>query len=207
MTIFSPAQLAVETLTSRCVPAGSRSEGARVGVADMQSSLLLLCILLACTTLLGVPLEAVIDASSSALSSAESAASYVSLLKAFGEAFNAHDAPSLASMMADDCTFFMSLGPNGAPSGTAVTGKAEVQRVFETTFENFPDATWASRGPDFVAYMGGGVWRGVSEWTFRGTRRSDGSRFDTNGVDIFTLREGKILLKDAFRKDVPPAAA
>lgn len=108
-------------------------------------------------------------------------------------------------MMTEDCTFFMAFGPTGSPDGTAANGPAEVQQAFQSTFENFPDATWASRGPDFVAQTADGMWRGASVWTFKGTRRSDGAVFDTNGVDIFTLRDGKIWIKDAFRKDVPPA--
>jgi len=134
----------------------------------------------------------------------ETAAGYVNLLQAFGKAFNLHDAATLVSLMTDDCTFYMSLGPSGSPAGTSVRGKAEVQKAFETTFVNFPDATWASRGPDYVSQTADGVWRGVSMWTFRGTRLSDGASYDTNGVDVFEFRDGKIFIKDAYRKDVPP---
>ena len=50
-----------------------------------------------------------------------------------------------------------------------------------------------------------GTWsagdRGVSEWTFTGTR-SDGTRVEVNGCDLLTFRDGKIAVKNAFRKTI-----
>ena len=43
---------------------------------------------------------------------------------------------------------------------------------------------------------------GVSQWTFTGTA-ADGSRIETDGVDIFTFKNGKIASKNAFRKARP----
>jgi hypothetical protein len=40
--------------------------------------------------------------------------------------------------------------------------------------------------------------RGVSEWTFTGTR-TDGTRVEMNGCDIFTFRDGKIALKNSLQ--------
>jgi ketosteroid isomerase-like protein len=64
-----------------------------------------------------------------------------------------------------------------------------------------PDAQWRN-GQHFVQ----GDF-GVSQWTFTGTA-ADGSRVETDGVDIFTFRDGKIAVKNAFRKARPnlPAA-
>jgi ketosteroid isomerase-like protein len=42
--------------------------------------------------------------------------------------------------------------------------------------------------------------RGVSEWTFSGTR-SDGKRIEVNGCDLFTFLDGKIAVKNSFRKN------
>lgn len=107
-------------------------------------------------------------------------------------------------MMTEDCVFSMSMGPTGVPSGTKVVGLAEVKAAFDTTFANFPDARWIPRDKDFVAPSDNGLYFGLSPWTFQGTRKSDGAKFDTNGVDVFTMKEGKIYLKDAYRKDIPP---
>jgi ketosteroid isomerase-like protein len=43
----------------------------------------------------------------------------------------------------------------------------------------------------------------VSEWTFTGTR-TDGSRVEVHGCDLFTFRDGKIAVKDSYRKNRPP---
>jgi hypothetical protein len=42
--------------------------------------------------------------------------------------------------------------------------------------------------------------RGVSEWTLTGTR-VDGSRVEVHGCDLFTFLDGKIALKNAYRKN------
>jgi ketosteroid isomerase-like protein len=62
--------------------------------------------------------------------------------------------------------------------------------------EAFPDAQW-NDPRHFVAGD-----RGVSEWRFTGTR-SDGTRVEVNGCDVFTFRDGKIHVKDSFRKFRP----
>jgi len=133
---------------------------------------------------------------------------YESLLTRFGRAFNDHDAVALVSMMTEDAVFRTSGGPEGMHTGVEVVGKEALTTAFETTFATFPDARWVPRGASF-AVMGeeDKVWRGASEWTFQGTRSSDGANFNTNGVDLFTFRDGLISIKDAFRKDVPPTTA
>jgi taurine dehydrogenase small subunit len=42
----------------------------------------------------------------------------------------------------------------------------------------------------------------VSEWTFSGTDAS-GMRVEAEGADLFTLRDGKIVVKQALRKTRP----
>ena len=48
--------------------------------------------------------------------------------------------------------------------------------------------------------------RGVSESTFTGTAK-DGSRVEARMVDVFTFHNGKIAIKNAFRKNRPALAA
>ena len=36
--------------------------------------------------------------------------------------------------------------------------------------------------------------------------RADGTRVEVQGCDLFTLRDGKISLKDSYRKNRPPVA-
>ncbi len=45
--------------------------------------------------------------------------------------------------------------------------------------------------------------RGVSQWTFVATRADGGGRIEAAGCDLFTFRDGRIAVKDAYRKDRP----
>jgi len=67
----------------------------------------------------------------------------------------------------------------------------------DCVFEAFHDAHWAS-ARHFIAGS-----RGVSEWTFSGTN-TDGKRVEVNGCDLLTFRDGKIAIKNAYRKNRPP---
>jgi hypothetical protein len=40
----------------------------------------------------------------------------------------------------------------------------------------------------------------VSEWTFTGSR-VDGSRVEVTGCDLFTFKNGKIAVKNSYRKN------
>ena len=62
----------------------------------------------------------------------------------------------------------------------------------------FPDAQWGNPRH----FIEGD--RGVSEWTFTGTRVADGARVEVNGCDVFTFRDGKIAVKNSYRKNRPP---
>lgn len=116
-------------------------------------------------------------------------------LAAFAEAWNRHDVDALMSFMTDDCVFQTAGGPLAC--GTRFEGREAVRAAFEQAWINFPDAQWRN-GRHFVRGD-----RGVSEWTFTGTK-PDGTRIEADGCDLFTFREGRIAVKNAFRKDRPP---
>jgi steroid delta-isomerase-like uncharacterized protein len=118
----------------------------------------------------------------------------VALLERFADAWNGHDLDALMSMMTDDCVFQASAGPD--VDGQRSEGQQAVRAAYAAVFETFPDAQWAS-ARHFIAAD-----RGVSEWTFSGTQR-DGKRVVVNGCDLFTLCDGKISVKDSFRKNRP----
>lgn len=79
---------------------------------------------------------------------------------------------------------------------TTVSNEVTVEFLdaFADVFVSFPDAHWGG-GRHFVSGD-----RGVSEWTFTGTRR-DGTRVDVTGCDLFTFRDGKIAVKNSYRKN------
>lgn len=129
-----------------------------------------------------------------------SSAVTVDTLQAFADAWNAHDIDALMSFMHDDCVFETAGGPEAC--GARHTGRDAVRKAFASAWQNFPDAQWRN-----ARHLVAGD-RGISEWTFTGTA-ADGSRIEANGVDVFTFRDGKILVKNVFRKDRPrlPARA
>lgn len=116
-------------------------------------------------------------------------------LQAFADAWNRHDIDALMSFMADDCVFEASAGDEVC--GTRYAGREAVRAGFEDVWATFPDARWS--GARHVVHGD----RGVSEWTFTGTR-ADGTRVEVQGCDLFTFRNGKIALKNSYRKNRPP---
>ena len=119
-------------------------------------------------------------------------------LQAFAEAFNRHDADALMTFMTEDCVFEASAGPDVC--GARFAGREAVRASFADVWKVFPDAHWGN-ARHFVHGD-----RGVSEWTFTGTR-TDGARVEVHGCDVFTFRDGKIALKNSYRKNRPPTAA
>jgi len=117
------------------------------------------------------------------------------MLQAFADAWNRHDADALMSFMSDDCVFEASAGPDVC--GNRYEGRAPVRAAFSEVWATYPDAHWR-HARHFV--IGD---RGVSEWTFTGTR-VDGARVEVHGCDVFTFRDGKIALKNSYRKNRPP---
>ena len=116
-------------------------------------------------------------------------------LQEFADAWNRHDVDALMSFMTDDCVFEASAGPEVA--GTRYEGREAVRAAYAEVWAAFPDAHWGN-ARHFVCGD-----RGVSEWTFTGTRR-DGARIEVHGCDLFEFREGKIALKNSYRKNRPP---
>jgi ketosteroid isomerase-like protein len=135
------------------------------------------------------------------LSSPETTVASVSTatLAAFSDAWNRHDIDALMGFMSDDCIFQPAGGPQAC--GARHVGHDAVRRAFAAVWQAVPDAQWIN-GTHFVH---GDV--GLSQWTFVGTA-ADGTRIETDGVDVFAFKGDKIQLKNAFRKMRPnlPAA-
>lgn len=118
-------------------------------------------------------------------------ADVLKMLDAFAAAWNRHDVDGLMACMTPDCIFEAAAGKEMA--GTRHVGSDAVRRAYAAVFETYADARW-NHPRHFVA---GG--RAVSEWTFTGTTK-DGTTVEVNGCDVFTLRGGKIALKNSYRK-------
>lgn len=117
------------------------------------------------------------------------------MLQTFADAWNRHDVDALMSMMTADGVFEASGG--NAVDGERHEGQRAVRAAYAAVFDVYPDAHWGN-ARHFVAGD-----RGVSEWTFTGTLK-DGKRVEVTGCDVFTFRNGKIAIKNSFRKNRPP---
>lgn len=113
-------------------------------------------------------------------------------LQSFADAFNAHDVSAIMAHMTDDCVFEASAGPD--VNGEKFSGQAQVRKAFEKVFATFPDAHWG----DAKHFVLGN--RGFSEWIFTGTK-TDGTKVEVTGCDLFTFYDGKIAIKNSYRKN------
>jgi ketosteroid isomerase-like protein len=120
----------------------------------------------------------------------------LALLDRCAQACNRHDLDAIMSMMTDDGVFEASGG--NAVDGERSEGQEAVRAAFAAVFEQLPpDARWN----DARHIVAGD--RGVSEWTFTATRQ-DGKLIEVLGGDLFTFSDGRIAVKNSFRKNRPP---
>src|SRR5271156_1917715 len=112
-------------------------------------------------------------------------------LAAFADAWNRHDVDTLMSFMTADCIYDASAGPEIC--GRRYEGALNVRQGFAGILDKFPDAHWAG-AKHFICGS-----RGVSEWIFTGTE-ANGTKVEVHGCDVFTFRNGKIAVKNAYRK-------
>jgi len=107
----------------------------------------------------------------------------------FNEAFNRHDADALAPLMTDD-TVFENTSP--APDGQRIVGNAAVVEFWRGWFARNTDAVFEAE--DVIA-MGD---RAVVLWVYRKARNAQA--WHLRGVDVFTVRDGKVAAKLAYVK-------
>ena len=117
-------------------------------------------------------------------------------LQSFADAFNAHDAKAIMSHMTEGCLFQPSAGPD--VDGERFKGQEQVKKAFENVFATFPDAHWGNPRHFVLAD------RGFSEWIFTGTNLN-GTKVEVTGCDLFTFKNGKIAIKNSYRKNRLPA--
>lgn len=122
----------------------------------------------------------------------------VSFLQAFSDALNAHDIDAVMAMMTEDCVFNAVAGPE--LQGKSFVGQAEVRQGLEAAWKNAPDACWVDAEHHVIGD------KGFTESTYMGTT-ADGARSEARMIDSFTFRDGKIAVKNAFRKNRPPVNA
>jgi ketosteroid isomerase-like protein len=107
----------------------------------------------------------------------------------FNEAFNGHDADALALVLTDD-TLFEDTSP--PPDGRRIEGKAAVVEFWRGWFARNADAVFEAED---VIIAGD---RAVVCWVYRKPR--NGQPWHLRGVDVFTVRDGKVAAKLAYVK-------
>jgi steroid delta-isomerase-like uncharacterized protein len=117
------------------------------------------------------------------------------VLQAVLDAFNRHDLDAILEHFADDAVFESPRGPE--PFGTRSVGKDEVRAGLAKRFAGIPDVHYG----DDRHFVSGDGSRGVSEWTLTGTT-ADGEHLEVRGCDLWTFRDGKIVVKDSYWKRV-----
>jgi ketosteroid isomerase-like protein len=112
-----------------------------------------------------------------------------SAVERFNDAFNRHDADSLAKLLTED-TVFEDTSP--APDGRHVGGKAAVVEFWREWFLRNADAQFET---EEMIVSGN---RATVLWVYQKMR--NGHPWHLRGVDIFTVRDGKIAAKLAYVK-------
>jgi len=107
----------------------------------------------------------------------------------FNEAFNRHDANALAALLTEDTVFEDTSPP---PDGKRVSGKDEVVAFWRAWFARNPDARFEAE--DLIVSAD----RAVVLWVYR--KQRDGRPWHIRGVDVFTVRDGKVAAKLAYVK-------
>ena len=107
----------------------------------------------------------------------------------FNEAFNRHDGDRLATLLTDD-TVFEDTSP--APDGRRIEGRAAVTEYWRGWFARNADASFEAE----EAIVSGN--KVVVRWVYRKVR--NGQPWRLRGVDIFTVRNGKVAAKLAYVK-------
>ena len=107
----------------------------------------------------------------------------------FNEAINRHDAAAVGALLSDD-TIFENTGP--VPDGTRIEGKAAVLAFWEKWFAANPDARFEA---EEVIVAGD---RCTVRWIYRKMR--DGKPWHLRGIDVFTVRGGKVAAKLSYVK-------
>ena len=114
----------------------------------------------------------------------------LNLLTEFSAAWGRSDLDGLMNLMTEDCVYAASVGPE---PGTTYRGKEEVRQGFaeiieyESGGEQRDGRKWVSG--DYV----------FSEWAYDEIAE-DGTVTEIRGIDIFHFVDGKLALKDAYRK-------
>jgi ketosteroid isomerase-like protein len=110
-------------------------------------------------------------------------------IDAFNAAFNRHDADALSAMLTDDTVFEDTSPP---PDGRRFEGRVAVVQFWREWFLRNPDAQFEAE--EIIVSSN----RAVVRWVYRKMRNRQ--PWHLRGVDVFTVRDGKVAAKLAYVK-------
>lgn len=110
-------------------------------------------------------------------------------IERFNEAFNRHDVDAVMAVMTDDCVF-ESTTP---PLGTRVEGGDAVRAAWVEFFASSPTAHFDTE--ECIVHGD----RAVVRWRYTWTA-DDGTPAAVRGVDVMTVRDGKVAEKLSYVK-------
>ena len=117
------------------------------------------------------------------------AASTLDVVNRFNDAINRQDAAAVAALLTDD-TVFENTGP--VPDGARIEGKTAVAAFWDKWFVSNAGARFDA---EEVIVAGD---RCTVRWVYRKMR--DGKPWHLRGIDLFTIRDGKVAAKLAYVK-------
>ncbi|MGA7925108.1 MAG: nuclear transport factor 2 family protein [Candidatus Sulfotelmatobacter sp.] len=112
-----------------------------------------------------------------------------STIDSFNKVFNRHDADGLAAFLTED-TVFEDTSP--APDGRRIEGKTAVVEFWRGWFARNPDARFET---EEVIVSGS---RATVLWVY--SKMRNGQPWHLRGVDVFTVKDGKVAAKLAYVK-------
>ena len=110
-------------------------------------------------------------------------------IERFNQVFNLHDGNALPTLLTEDTVFEDTSPP---PDGHRIEGKAAVVDFWREWFARNPDAGFEA---EEVIVSGD---RATVLWVYRKMR--NGQPWHLRGVDVFTVRDGKVAAKLAYVK-------
>jgi len=111
------------------------------------------------------------------------------VVQRFNEAFNRHDVDAVMALMSETCVF-ESTRP--APDGERVEGHDRIRAFWEQFFAGSPQARFDTE--EILAAGDRCVVRWVYSWV------KEGKPGHVRGVDVFRVRDGKVVEKLAYVK-------
>ena len=117
----------------------------------------------------------------------------IAVMDRLSAGFARHDVDAILDCFTDDGIFDITEGPE--PWGERFQGKAEIRKALDALFSALTDVQFV----DATRWVSGD--RGVSEWTCVGTT-AKGHPIKVRGCDLFEFRDGLILCKDSYFKQV-----